>query len=84
MATTTEVLRKNEMLVLNSKGDTRIMWDKNNRDEVRAAREHFSELRSKHYLAFRAEGSEGRRGTQVDTFDPDAERLIMVPRSVGG
>jgi hypothetical protein len=83
MATATESL-KGEMHVLDGNGDTKIMWDRHNRDEVRAAREHFDDLRRKHYLAFRAEGSEGVRGSQVDTFDPDAERLIMVPRSVGG
>jgi non-homologous end joining protein Ku len=85
MATATEVLTgKGEMHILNSSGDTKIMWDRRNRDEVRAARDHFNELRAKHYLAFRAEGSEMRRGTQVDEFDSEAEKLIMVPRSVGG
>lgn len=86
MATATEVLRKEEgaMLVLNSRGDTKIMWDRRNAEEVRAAREHFRELLGKHYLAFRAEGREGTRGEQIREFDPDIERIIMVPRSVGG
>ena len=79
-----EKLLKGEMHVLDSSGYTKIMWNRNERDEVRAAREHFNLLRGKHYLAFRAEGSEGRRGTQIDEFDPDIERIIMVPRSVGG
>ena len=70
--------------ILDSGGDTKIMWDRDNRDEVNTAREHFRELRKKHYLAFKAEGSEGRRGSQIDEFDPDLERIIMVPRSVGG
>lgn len=70
--------------VLDSGGDTRIMWNRDNRDEVAAAKQHFRDLRAKHYLAFKAEGREGTRGTQINDFDPDLERIIMVPRSVGG
>ena len=72
------------MHVLDSGGDTKIMWDRDNRDEVNSAREHFKELRKKQYLAFKAEGREGTRGSQITEFDPDLERIIMVPRSVGG
>lgn len=72
------------MHVLDAGGDTRIMWDSDNEEEVKAAREHFRELRKKHYLAFKAEGREGLRGSQIDDFDPNLERIIMVPRSVGG
>jgi hypothetical protein len=72
------------MHVLDSGGDTKIMWNADNQDEVRAARLHFQSLREKHYLAFKAEGREGTRGTQITEFDANLERIIMVPRSVGG
>jgi hypothetical protein len=72
------------MHVLDSGGDTKIMWNADNHDEVQAAKAHFKLLREKHYLAFKAEGREGTRGTQINEFDPDLERIIMVPRSVGG
>jgi hypothetical protein len=65
-------------------GDTKIMWNPDNRDEVQAARLHFQSLRSKHYLAFRAIGEKGDKGEQMDTFDEHAGRIIMVPRMVGG
>jgi len=60
------------------------MWDADKQDEVDAARSMFNHLRNKHYLAFKAEGKEGRQGSQIDRFDPDLERIIMVPRMVGG
>jgi hypothetical protein len=72
------------MHVLDSGGDTKIMWNADNPDEVAAAKAHFKSLRDRHYLAFKAEGREGTRGSQIDHFDPDLERIIMVPRSVGG
>ena len=72
------------MSVLTGAGDTKLMWDSENRDEVQAARDHFDDLLKKRYLAFKAEGREGTRGEQIRKFDPDLERIIMVPPSVGG
>lgn len=66
-------------------GDVRTMWDKNNPDEVAAARRQFDELvGSKKYVAFLAEGKKGDQGKRLDTFDPDAERIILVKQNVGG
>lgn len=73
-----------EMMVLDFSGDSRLMWNADNRDEVKAAREHFDSLRKKSYLAFRAEGKEGLKGSQIDKFDESLERIIMVPPMVGG
>ena len=72
------------MCILTGAGDTKLMWDSDNRDEVQAARDHFDDLLKKRYLAFKAEGREGTRGEQIRKFDPDLERIIMVPPSVGG
>jgi hypothetical protein len=72
------------MNILTGAGDTKIIWDSEKRDEVDAARNHFDDLLKKKYLAFRAEGREGSRGEQIKRFDPDLERIIMVPPSVGG
>jgi hypothetical protein len=69
---------------LNNDGDSRIMWNHNNPDEVAAARSHFDALRAKHYIGYRAVGEKGERGDIINTFDPTAERIIMVPRQVGG
>lgn len=69
---------------LNGSGDTRVMWDRGNEDEVAAARKTFSELTGKGYLAYRAEGKKGEQGTQIREFDPAAERIILVKQLVGG
>jgi len=72
------------MCVMTGAGDTKILWDSSNRVEVDAARDHFNDLVKKRYLAFKAEGREGTRGSQIRDFDPNLERIIMVPPSVGG
>lgn len=76
--------RTGEMSMLNEKGDTKIMWDRTNHEEVEIARAAFDAARAKGHAAFRAVGKEGTKGSRLDTFDPDAERIIMVPRIVGG
>lgn len=69
---------------LNPTGDTRVMWDKGNKDEVDAARTQFNALRKKGFMAYRAEGKEGARGEVISEFDPEAERIILVKQLVGG
>lgn len=73
-----------EMRELNKMGDSKVMWNRNNREEVEAARAHFNALRSKGYAAYRAEGKEGTRGEIIRDFDSNAERIIMVPPVSGG
>ena len=73
------------MAKMGEEGDTKVMWDKDNPAEVEAARVQFETLTKKHrYLAFRAEGKKGEKGEQIREFDPDAERIILVPPMVGG
>lgn len=69
--------------VLGSTGDTKSIWDKNQADEVQAARDQFDKLKKKGYLAFQV-NKDGTKGDQMRTFDPDAERMIMVPPMQGG
>ena len=71
------------MHVMDGGGDSQIRWNPDNAGEVEAARAHFTALRAKRYLGFRMSAS-GSKGTQLDSFDPDAERILMVPPSVGG
>jgi len=70
--------------VLGKEGDTRIMWDRRNNDEVAVAKAAFDAAKAQGSLIYRAEGKEGTRGTQVRTFDKKAERLIVVPAMAGG
>jgi len=69
---------------IDENGDTKIIWDRGNRDEVEAARETFNRLKKKGYLAYEVKGKEGNKGDVIDEFNPEAERLIMAPRMVGG
>lgn len=74
-----------EMAVMDRSGDLKVIWDKNNPDEVEAARKQFEELTSKkRFLAYRVEGKKGEKGEVIRTFDPDAERIILAPPMVGG
>jgi hypothetical protein len=72
------------MHTLDRTGDQRVMWDKNNVDEVDAARAMFDRLTGKGYMAYKAEGKKGTQGEQIRTFDPNAERIILVKAHAGG
>jgi hypothetical protein len=65
-------------------GDTRLMWDEKNDDEVSAVKATFEKLKKKGYLAFRVNPEGGGKGEQIQTFDPKAAKLIMAPPMQGG
>jgi hypothetical protein len=71
------------MEVLDATGDTKHIWDKGNPDEVKAARKLYDDLKKKGYTAFRVD-NDGDKNGQMWKFDADAEKMIMVPRMVGG
>lgn len=73
------------MEILDHTGDTKVIWDKDNPDEVEAARAQFDKLvGSKRFAAFEVKGEKGDKGKQIRAFDPNAERMILVPPMVGG
>jgi hypothetical protein len=72
-----------EMSVMGRSGDTKILWDRNNADEVAAARAQFDALRRKSFLAFSVRRN-GERGEQINEFDPEAEKIILAPQIRGG
>ncbi len=73
-----------EMAVMGTCGDTKVIWDQGNADEVQNARETFNRLvREKKYLAFSVKQG-GEKGEQVREFDPLAGKLILVPPMQGG
>jgi hypothetical protein len=71
--------KKSELAILDQTGDTKVMWSKDNPDEVDAAEAQFKTLTRKGYTAYRATGKDGKKGEQIREFDPDAERIILVP-----
>lgn len=75
------------MAALDTTGDTKTIWDRTKPDEVDAARATFDRLKKKGYTGYNVKagkGQEGEKGTIMHSFDPDAERMIMVPPMVGG
>lgn len=69
--------------VMDRSGDTKVIWDHNNPDEVAAARKTFDDLKKKRFTAYAVKGS-GEKGTVLDQFDPAEERIIMSPAMAGG
>ena len=76
--------------VLNGSGDTSVQWD---RDGVAAgdpeamaavaeAERLFARAREEGALAFRM--TPGQPGERMDTFDPSASDVLVVPAIVGG
>ena len=72
-----------EMRVIDNTGDSKIIWDKDNPDEIEAARETFKKLTKKGYMAYSVK-SKGEKGELLTEFDPKAEKIILAPRMVGG
>jgi len=73
-----------ELAIMDRTGDTKILWNRHDPNDVAVARAAFREARSKGFLIYRAEGKDGHQGEQINEFDPDAERLIAIPPMVGG
>lgn len=77
---------RGELSILNGKGDTKLVWDANNEDEVEAAQAMFDDLIAKGFQAFEVsdEKEKGGKGKMIRKFNPKAERIIMSPRIGGG
>lgn len=73
-----------EMRILGVEGDTKVIWDPKNEDEVDAAEAQFNSLIKKGFSAFEVGISGRKTSKKVEEFDPDLGKLIMVPRAVGG
>jgi len=76
--------------VLSAAGDTRYEWDVGGIERgdpealaaVREAERIFSERQARGATAFRV--APGRPAERLETFDPQAEHVVMVPRVAGG
>lgn len=80
MATVTE---PRELVILDHTGDTRIIWDPDKPDEVAQAKETFTKLRAKGYLAYSV-NRKGDKGDVLREFNADVEKMILAPPTVGG
>lgn len=64
-------------------GDIKLIWDSENEDEVELAKKQFNEAKKKKFSAFAVKKS-GEKGVRIEEFDPDSEKIIMVPPVAGG
>ncbi len=65
-------------------GDLKINWNKSDDKEVDEARKAFDDHIAKGGLAYTAYGKNFEKGEQIKKFDPNAERIVLVPQMVGG
>jgi hypothetical protein len=77
------------MNIMDHTGHTTVTWDPENENSVRDARREFDRLRASGHSAFRmtAVGADvvvEEKGERIETFDPEAGKLLMVPHRVGG
>lgn len=72
-----------QLCVLDHTGDTKIIWDRHNEDEVAAARRTFDDLKKKGFLSYSV-SKDGSRGEVIREFDPDAEKIILSAPMQGG
>ena len=75
---------KHVLSYTNETGDTKVIWDASNADEVSAARDTYNKLKKKGFYAYKATGKEGVTGELIREFDPSIERMIMTQEQVGG
>jgi hypothetical protein len=75
---------KNMLSITDASGDTRIMWDPRNKDEVATAQAAFDAAKAKGMLAYSVNTETGDKGEVIQKFDKKAGKIIMVRQLVGG
>lgn len=78
-----EVAIMGEMRILDESGDTKKIWDPDNEDEVKDAKRSFEDLIKKGFRAFLVD-KKGEKGGAMQEFDPNAGKMILIPRMQGG
>ncbi len=78
------------MNVMDRNGHTTVTWDPRDRASVNDAKREFERLIREGYSAFRMNvvSENGvvveEKGERIDTFDPQAGKVMMVPHLRGG
>jgi hypothetical protein len=62
-------------------GEIRLSWRTSNPEEVVRAEKVFSEYVEKGWLAV---SEVGEKKTQIFTFNPDLEKIVLIPVILGG
>jgi hypothetical protein len=74
---------KGLLSTINKSGDLRIEWDSEIEEEVAVAREAFDKKIKAGWSAF-SEKKKGEKGNIIKEFDPESERIILIPPASGG
>ena len=77
----------NEMRILDPSGHTTHGWSEDNEAEVAIARAAFTEATTRGYQAFYVtEEIDGgsKKGHRMESFDPHAEKMMLLPQLRGG
>jgi hypothetical protein len=64
-------------------GDTKVVWDKKNKEEVATAEATFDRLTKKGFAAFSVD-EDGTKDEKIKKFDPTLQKIILVPPMAGG
>ena len=62
-------------------GDLKFTWKKDNEKEVLLAKKAFDEYIVRGWLAI---GEKSGKRTQIFTFDPNLDQILLAPIAVGG
>jgi len=71
------------IVILDSTGDTKHIWDRNNTVEVEEARSLFDRMKAKGMQAWSVT-RKGDKDQRITEFDPQAEKIIFAPALQGG
>ena len=75
---------KGVMGIIGATGDTKIFWNKKNKDEIENVKRTFEELVGKKKFAAFSLSKMGRKSKKVTEFDPNLQKLILIPPIAGG
>jgi hypothetical protein len=72
------------LAIMNRTGDTKIVWNPRDKDEVKNAKRTWDDLvGGKGFLGFRVK-RDGEPGEQIREFDAKAAKLVIAPPMAGG
>lgn len=71
-----------KLVILGQIGDLKVSWNSGNEDEIMAAKEIFEKRTKEGWSAFREKY--GSKGEKIKFFDPNAERIVLIPQISGG
>lgn len=73
-----------QMHRLDNTGDSRIEWDPDEDNEVEAAEKMFKQNMKIDGMKAYEVGKDGKAGKEIKRFNPNAAKIILVPRIAGG